>query len=76
MVDGSTTASRIVCLNCGYETPAGSDAWATADHPSLGALTQCPECGSTNTTSREAGSPAAAPDRTTAFCRCRRFAVV
>jgi predicted RNA-binding Zn-ribbon protein involved in translation (DUF1610 family) len=52
MVDGATTASRVVCLNCGFETPAGSDAWETADHPSLGALTQCPDCGSTNTTSR------------------------
>jgi len=40
------------CLNCGFETPAESDAWETADHPSLGSLTQCPECGSTNATSR------------------------
>jgi predicted RNA-binding Zn-ribbon protein involved in translation (DUF1610 family) len=52
MVDGSTIVTRTVCLNCGFETPAGSDAWETAAHPSLGDLTQCPECGSTNTTSR------------------------
>jgi predicted RNA-binding Zn-ribbon protein involved in translation (DUF1610 family) len=52
MTDEVTAESRIVCLSCGFETPAGSDAWETADHPSLGALTRCPECGSTNTTSR------------------------
>jgi hypothetical protein len=52
MVDETTTASRVVCLNCGFETDAGSDEWGTADHPSLGSLTQCPECASTNTTSR------------------------
>jgi DNA-directed RNA polymerase subunit RPC12/RpoP len=52
MVDDATTTSRIVCLNCGFEPAAGSDEWGTADHPSLGSLTQCPECSSTNTTSR------------------------
>ncbi|MFB6101931.1 MAG: hypothetical protein ABEJ73_05140 [Haloplanus sp.] len=50
MVDAST--SRVTCFNCGFEATAGSDDWDTADHPSLGSLTQCPECGSTNTTNR------------------------
>ena len=39
------------CLNCGFETPAGSDAWERTEDPVLGRLTKCPECGSTNTTS-------------------------
>ena len=28
------------------------DAWGTIQHPPLGELTQCPECGSTDTTTR------------------------
>lgn len=39
------------CLNCGFETQAGSDEWESTEDPVLGELTQCPECGSTNTTS-------------------------
>ncbi len=37
------------CLECGFEAPPGSDAWSRVEHPPLGTLTQCPECGSTNT---------------------------
>lgn len=40
------------CVNCGYRAPAGSDDWDRADHPSLGSLTRCPECGSTNVINR------------------------
>jgi predicted RNA-binding Zn-ribbon protein involved in translation (DUF1610 family) len=48
----ATTTSTVTCLNCGFEAPAGSDEWDSADIPGLGTLTQCPECGSTNTSSR------------------------
>lgn len=37
------------CLKCGFEAPTGGEEWNTVDHPPLGELTQCPECGSTNT---------------------------
>ena len=37
------------CLECGYEATPDPENWGTVDHPPLGKLTQCPECGSTNT---------------------------
>jgi predicted RNA-binding Zn-ribbon protein involved in translation (DUF1610 family) len=43
----ATTTQR--CLECGFEAPAGDDAWKRVEHPPLGELAQCPECGSTNT---------------------------
>jgi len=49
MSEESTAQKRTKCYNCGFEAPVGSDAWETADHPSLGTLTRCPECGSTDT---------------------------
>jgi DNA-directed RNA polymerase subunit RPC12/RpoP len=51
MVDDIVTTS-VRCLDCGFEAAAGSDDWETATHPSLGSLTRCPDCGSTDTTSR------------------------
>ena len=42
--------TRTKCLTCGFETPAGDGDWGTVDLPSLGSVTQCPECGSTDTT--------------------------
>lgn len=42
-------SARLRCLKCG-ETAAVGD-WETATHPTLGAMTQCPECGSTDVTS-------------------------
>jgi predicted RNA-binding Zn-ribbon protein involved in translation (DUF1610 family) len=36
------------CFECGFENTADSEKWATTTHPSLGSVTQCPECGSTN----------------------------
>jgi len=53
MAENTDTAAgaRTVCLNCGFEAPAG-EAWATVDHPTLGTLTACPGCGSTDTTTR------------------------
>lgn len=42
---------RTNCKQCGFSAPVGSDAWDTAVHPTLGDLMQCPECGSTDTTS-------------------------
>lgn len=35
------------CLNCGHEAEAGNG-WDRVEHPTLGSLTQCPECGSTD----------------------------
>jgi predicted RNA-binding Zn-ribbon protein involved in translation (DUF1610 family) len=35
------------CSNCGFEAPNGDD-WNRVDHPPIGTLTQCPECGSTD----------------------------
>ena len=40
------------CLQCGFEAPPDDDAWGTIQHPPLGELTQCPECVSTDTTTR------------------------
>lgn len=42
--------SVVRCLKCGFEAPPGGSEWGTVDHPPLGELTQCPECGSTDTT--------------------------
>lgn len=36
------------CIGCGYAAPDGSDEWDRVKSPSLGRLTRCPECGSTN----------------------------
>lgn len=36
------------CRNCGFEAPDGSGDWGRIDHPPLGTLTQCPDCGSTD----------------------------
>jgi predicted RNA-binding Zn-ribbon protein involved in translation (DUF1610 family) len=38
------------CLECGFEAPSGADEWGSVEHPPLGTMTQCPECGSTNAT--------------------------
>ena len=37
------------CLECGFEAPSGADVWDSVQHPPLGEMTQCPECGSTDT---------------------------
>lgn len=44
-----STATTYRCLECGFEAAAGEDVWDSVEHPPLGELTQCPECGSTNT---------------------------
>ena len=38
------------CLKCGRE--AGADDWERVEHPTLGWMTQCPDCGSTDVSSR------------------------
>jgi DNA-directed RNA polymerase subunit RPC12/RpoP len=48
----ATTTGVVRCLNCGFEAPAGSDEWEHVELPGLGTLTQCPDCESTNTSSR------------------------
>ncbi|WP_232685946.1 hypothetical protein [Halobacterium zhouii] len=44
-------ANRLRCLNCGREAAVGDD-WDSATHPTFGAMTQCPGCGSTNVQTR------------------------
>jgi predicted nucleic-acid-binding Zn-ribbon protein len=34
------------CAKCGRSE--ARDDWETATHPTLGTMTQCPDCGSTN----------------------------
>ncbi|MDX1747992.1 MAG: hypothetical protein R3324_18830, partial [Halobacteriales archaeon] len=36
------------CGKCGFTAPATGDAWERVEDPSLGTLTRCPECGSTD----------------------------
>jgi DNA-directed RNA polymerase subunit RPC12/RpoP len=42
------TDTQLRCLNCGLEASGESEEWTTATHPTLGSMTQCRECGSTN----------------------------
>lgn len=46
MAQHATDPVQLACNNCGYQAPPG-DAWTTVLDPSLGTLTQCPECAST-----------------------------
>jgi predicted RNA-binding Zn-ribbon protein involved in translation (DUF1610 family) len=46
MPEDATTLARTVCGNCGFEAPAAE--WGSVEHPTLGRLTQCPDCGSTD----------------------------
>ncbi|MEF8830168.1 MAG: hypothetical protein V5A23_01350 [Halobacteriales archaeon] len=41
------TTTRAKCRNCGFE-PEDSDAWGEVVTPTLGTMTRCPECGSTD----------------------------
>lgn len=45
---GQPDARQLHCTNCGLEATAGDDQWETVTDPALGALTQCPDCTSTN----------------------------
>ncbi|NIB99927.1 hypothetical protein [Halobacterium sp. R2-5] len=38
---------QLKCLKCGRTAAPDSD-WASGTHPTLGSMTQCPDCGSTN----------------------------
>lgn len=40
------------CTNCGFEATTGGDDWQTVESPTLGRMTSCPNCGSTNITLR------------------------
>jgi predicted RNA-binding Zn-ribbon protein involved in translation (DUF1610 family) len=42
------TDADLHCMNCGHAAPADSPDWTRARHPSLGAVTQCSNCGSTD----------------------------
>lgn len=41
-------SSILRCFKCGFEAPIDSAQWKKINHPPLGDLTQCPECGSTD----------------------------
>lgn len=41
---------RSRCLTCGFRAASGGEEWLSVDVPKLGAVTQCPECGSTDVT--------------------------
>jgi predicted RNA-binding Zn-ribbon protein involved in translation (DUF1610 family) len=45
-------ADVLTCVNCGFEARADDETWITVDHPPLGELTRCPECGSTDVHNR------------------------
>lgn len=51
MAQNSEPAAISHCWNCGFEAPAGSDEWERLDAVSIGTLTRCPECGSTDVSS-------------------------
>lgn len=51
MVQETVDTARTTCKHCGFSAPVGADVWDTATHPTLGDLMQCPDCGSTDTTS-------------------------
>lgn len=38
---------HLQCLNCGFDADAGDD-WEAVEDVTLGTLTRCPECDSTN----------------------------
>ncbi|MDH5019935.1 hypothetical protein [Halobacterium rubrum] len=41
-----SAATQLRCHECGRTAPR--DDWDSATHPTLGDMTQCPGCGSTN----------------------------
>lgn len=49
-MEDERTPDQVKCIACGFESDAGGGDWAEAEHPGLGTITACPECGSTNTT--------------------------
>ncbi|MCL9814454.1 hypothetical protein [Natranaeroarchaeum aerophilus] len=48
MARNTELATLSHCWNCGFEAPPGSDEWDRLDAVSIGTLTRCPECGSTD----------------------------
>lgn len=52
MAEETTPQTRAVCDSCGFAAPDGSDEWVSVEHPPLGRVTTCPECGSTAVYSR------------------------
>lgn len=48
MAETHQSAARSHCWTCGFEAPAGGDEWESIEVVSLGTMTRCPECGSTN----------------------------
>jgi predicted RNA-binding Zn-ribbon protein involved in translation (DUF1610 family) len=43
------TETKQHCRQCGFQADPNAEVWASVYHPPLGELTQCPECGSTDT---------------------------
>jgi len=53
MTPPSSAVREKRCYDCQFEAPAGDESWASVYHPSLGSLTQCPECGGTKVRNEE-----------------------
>lgn len=52
MTSESAVPTRTVCLNCGFAAETDGSEWERVDHPTLGSVTRCPECSSTDVTTR------------------------
>jgi len=52
MSSESAVPTRTVCLNCGFAAETDGPEWERVDHPTLGTVTRCPECSSTDVTTR------------------------
>lgn len=52
MTPKSADPARTVCLNCGFAAEGDGPDWERVDHPTLGPVARCPECESTNVTTR------------------------
>jgi len=50
MAPEASVPAEAKCLNCGFTAETDGGSWQEVDHPTLGSLTRCPECESTDVT--------------------------
>jgi predicted RNA-binding Zn-ribbon protein involved in translation (DUF1610 family) len=50
---GGSTTTLTKCRNCGFTAPAGSEEWEDVEHPTLGRVSRCPDCGSSDIVDRD-----------------------
>ena len=53
MFEEALDTTQLRCLRCGFAAPSDSDDWGTVEHPLLGTVTQCHDCGSTDVHTHE-----------------------